>query len=209
METGAMAKKVAKKNVRTVKKRVVKKTVQRAVAKKSPSKAVKRKEMAVKKPVVKKPAPKPSKAAPPKAVEKPVSKEAVKSESGMTKQELKRFEKLLLDERNRLTGSIRTIEEASRMEAGRDKDGDLSSYAETGTDNFELETALNIASGESEWLRNIDEALQRIETGLYGICERCEQPIVKKRLEVFPSARYCIKCQAEYEKEHRNEVQAF
>ncbi|HPO14902.1 MAG TPA: TraR/DksA C4-type zinc finger protein [Candidatus Hydrogenedentes bacterium] len=205
-----MKKKVVKKNVRTAKKKDVKKMAQKAVTKKSTAKAVKRKAVAVKKPVAKpavKPAPKPSKAAPPKAVEKPAAKEAVKSESSMTKPELKKFEKLLLDERNRLTGSIRTIEEASRMEAGRDKDGDLASYAETGTDNFELETALNIASGESEWLRNIDEALQRIETGSYGICERCEQPIVKKRLEVFPSARYCIKCQSEYEKEHRNEAQ--
>ena len=127
-------------------------------------------------------------------------KEVSVSEGSMTKKEMQHFEKLLLDERARLLGSIRNIEEASRQEAGRDNNGDLTSYAETGTDNFELETALNIASGESEWLRNIADALRRIQEGTYGTCEMCELAILKKRLEVFPSARYCIKCQAEFEK---------
>jgi DnaK suppressor protein len=122
----------------------------------------------------------------------------------VVKKELPRFEKMLLDERARLLGSIRNIEEASRSEAGRDYSGDLSSYAETGTDNFELETALNIASGESEWIRNISDALRRIQEGVFGVCEMCEQPIAKKRLEAFPSARYCIKCQAETEKRRTN-----
>ena len=126
-------------------------------------------------------------------------KEVPVPDSSMTKKEVQRFEKMLLDERARLLGSIRNIEEASRQEAGRDNNGDLSSYAETGTDNFELETALNIASGESEWLRNIADALRRIEEGRFGVCEMCDQPILKRRLEVFPSARYCSKCQAEYE----------
>ncbi len=207
-----MKKKTVKKSVKAAKparvKKVVKKVVKKAVEKRKAAAVVKRKPAAPPKPASRPPA-KASSVAAPKTVEKIVRNATVKSEGSMTKAELKKFEKLLLDERTRLTGSIRNIEEASRSEAGRDKDGDLASYAETGTDNFELETALNIASGESEWLRNIDEALRRIESGEYGICERCEQPILKKRLEVFPSARYCIKCQSEFEKEHRNEVQVY
>lgn len=120
---------------------------------------------------------------------------------GMNKRDLKKFEKLLLDERDRLLGSIRSIEDASRHNSGRDSNGDLSSYAESGTDNFELETALNIATGESQWLRKNAYALRRIEEGTYGVCEMCEQPIPKKRLEVFPSAKYCVGCQSELEKE--------
>ncbi len=124
-----------------------------------------------------------------------------KSSVGITKREYKKFQELLLAERDRLVGSIRSIEDASRHESGRDHSGDLTSYAETGTDNFELETALNIASGESEWLKDVTEALQRIKEGSYGICEECEKEIPKKRLEVFPSAKYCVACKEKMEKQ--------
>lgn len=123
----------------------------------------------------------------------------------MVKKDFKKFEKLLHTERDRLSGSIRSIEEASRTDAGRDYNGDLTSYAETGTDNFELETALNIASGESVWLREISDALKRIEDGSYGTCEMCKEQIPRKRLEVFPSARYCVPCQSAMEKKKAQE----
>ena len=113
----------------------------------------------------------------------------------------KKFEKLLLGELNRLSDGIRNIEESALHESVRETTGDLYSYAETGTDNFERETALNIATGESERLKDVNDALQRITDGTYGVCEGCEEPILKKRLEAFPSARYCIKCQSKLEKE--------
>jgi len=122
----------------------------------------------------------------------------------MNKKDMKRFEKLLLVERDRLSGNIRKIEEASRHEAARDNSGDLAAYAEAGTDSFELETALHIASGESDWLADIAEALKKIEDGTYGNCEMCEKEIPVKRLEAFPSARNCIQCQEQIEKQrHR------
>ena len=122
----------------------------------------------------------------------------------LTKAELKKFESLLLEERDRLLGSIRNIEEASRTESGRDSGGDLASYAESGTDSFEMETALNIASGESKRLMDINDALNRIKNGTYGICEGSGKPIPKKRLEVFPAARYCVEYQEELEREQHN-----
>jgi DnaK suppressor protein len=44
-------------------------------------------------------------------------------------------------------------------------------------------------------LRMIDEALDRIESGDYGICLACDESIAEKRLNALPWARYCIKCQ--------------
>ena len=44
-------------------------------------------------------------------------------------------------------------------------------------------------------LRLINEALDRISSGDYGICLRCEQPIAPKRLKALPWARYCVPCQ--------------
>lgn len=120
----------------------------------------------------------------------------------LTKAELKRFEKMLIEERDRLMASIRNIQEESRTESARDNGADLASYAETGTDSFNLETALNIASTESQRLREIIDALDRIAKGTYGICEGSGKPIPKKRLEAFPSARYCVEYQAELEKEN-------
>ncbi len=120
----------------------------------------------------------------------------------MNKRDLKRFEKMLLAERARLLSSIRNIEATSRTESVHDNTGDLSSYAEIGTDSFGLETALNIAGAESERLIEVDEALKRIEDGTYGICEGSGKKIPKKRLEVMPTARYCIEYQEELEKQN-------
>jgi RNA polymerase-binding protein DksA len=119
----------------------------------------------------------------------------------MNKRDMKKFEQLLLSERSRLDGSIRSIEESSRHEQGRDSGGDFASYADSGTDNFERETALNIASGESDWLSEVSEALMRVQNGSYGKCEGCTEEIPRMRLEAFPSARFCISCQQEIEKE--------
>lgn len=119
----------------------------------------------------------------------------------MNNKEAKKYEKMLLNDLDRLSTGIRKIEESALHESVRETTGDLYSYAETGTDNFERETALNIATNESARLHDVTDALKRIEDGTYGICEGCEEPILKKRLEVFPAARYCIKCQSKIEKD--------
>lgn len=118
----------------------------------------------------------------------------------MNKRDMKKFEALLMAELAHLSEGIRKIEESTLYETSFENKGDLSSYAEVGTDNFERETALNIASGESEWLQNVKDALHRIEDRTYGKCEGCKDEIPRKRLEAFPSARYCIACQSEFEK---------
>jgi len=119
----------------------------------------------------------------------------------MNKKDAKKFEKMLVDELNRLSEGIRNIEESALYQSVRETTGDLYSYAETGTDNFERETALNIATGETERLRDVIDALKKVEGDTYGICEGCEEAIPKKRLEVFPAARYCIQCKSKIEKE--------
>ena len=54
-------------------------------------------------------------------------------------------------------------------------------------------------------LRLIEEALDRLESGDYGACLACEEPIAEKRLRALPWARYCVTCQecngAELERE--------
>lgn len=53
---------------------------------------------------------------------------------------------------------------------------------------------------ENQDLREIELALRRIENGLYEICEDCEDPIPRGRLDVKPTAKRCVDCQEDFEK---------
>lgn len=120
----------------------------------------------------------------------------------MNKREIKKYEKMLEDEWSRLTTGIRRLEEDTLYQPATDNTAsDLTSYAEVGTDNFERETALRVASGESARLQEVSDALERAKSGTYGDCEGCGAVIPKKRLDVFPAARYCIDCQSKIERD--------
>ena len=72
--------------------------------------------------------------------------------------------------------------------------------AELGTETFERElelTTLTVVEGE---LREIDDALRRLDHGTYGICEECGKSIDEARMEAVPWARYCVVDQARLEK---------
>jgi len=55
-------------------------------------------------------------------------------------------------------------------------------------------------------LRQIDQALVRVDEGGYGICEECGEKIDKKRLEILPFTPYCVHCQRRIEEEDRRRV---
>ena len=61
---------------------------------------------------------------------------------------------------------------------------------------FERQHAAALLDAAREQLAAIDAALQRLETGRYGICERCGQPIGEERLAARPTAVTCIRCAA-------------
>lgn len=44
-------------------------------------------------------------------------------------------------------------------------------------------------------LKNVNIALEKIDKGTYGICEKCHKKIPKERLEVSPEARFCLNCE--------------
>ena len=54
---------------------------------------------------------------------------------------------------------------------------------------------LNRNTIDMKLLREISDALRRIDSGHYGVCLECEEPISGKRLEAVPWARYCVTCQ--------------
>jgi RNA polymerase-binding transcription factor DksA len=75
--------------------------------------------------------------------------------------------------------------------------------ADAGSDAYDRDFALSLLSQEQDSLYEINEALKRLETGTYGICEISNKPIPHARLEALPFTRYTVECQAELEKRNR------
>lgn len=48
--------------------------------------------------------------------------------------------------------------------------------------------------------RTLKDALDSVEKGTYGICNRCQEPISAERLAILPDTKYCVKCQDEIER---------
>ncbi len=59
--------------------------------------------------------------------------------------------------------------------------------------------SIRLRERETKLLGKIDEALERIEDGTYGVCEVCEGKIKEKRLQARPVTTMCIKCKTEQE----------
>ena len=114
----------------------------------------------------------------------------------LTDAEIQSFRALLLQKRSQIVGDVNEMEDKALKKPMLDASGDLSSMpihmADLGTDNYEQEFALGLMDGERKLLREIDDALQRIEQGVYGICEQTGKPIPKARLRAQPWARYCV-----------------
>ena len=55
--------------------------------------------------------------------------------------------------------------------------------------------SLRLNSLDYGQLRLVEEALDRVRSGDFGVCLACEQPIPPKRLQALPWARYCVPCQ--------------
>jgi RNA polymerase-binding transcription factor DksA len=65
---------------------------------------------------------------------------------------------------------------------------------------YNKQILLTLNENERMRLRELDEALDRIGGGTYGVCEECGEPIGLKRLEVRPVAKYCVPCLTKLEK---------
>ena len=110
--------------------------------------------------------------------------------------DLKKFREMLLQKRREILRNVNEFEDEALKKSRLDASGDLSCMpihmADLGTDNYEQEFALGLMDSERKLLREIDEALGRIEKKTYGTCEGTGKPIPKARLRAQPWARYCV-----------------
>ena len=66
--------------------------------------------------------------------------------------------------------------------------------ADAGTKTFEREQEISLANGILDRIRQVERALERLESGGYGWCENCGAAIPAERLAAFPSATLCVTC---------------
>jgi RNA polymerase-binding transcription factor DksA len=125
----------------------------------------------------------------------------------VTEKDLKVLETRLLEQRKLILKEMGHLENTVLKVNQRDSSGDLSGYsfhmADAGTDAMEREKAFLFASAEGRTLMEIDEALRRLYRGEYGVCESCNQPIARARLEAMPDARLCLSCKEKEERAQR------
>jgi DnaK suppressor protein len=108
----------------------------------------------------------------------------------MNKTELKKYQKRLLELRTEL---------AKEYTSDRDQSiADLDDGAEDSIDfavnSYTKEFLMSLSSMKREQILAIEDALRRIRSGEYGVCQECGVEIGKKRLTAVPWAQFCLKC---------------
>jgi DnaK suppressor protein len=117
----------------------------------------------------------------------------------MRKRDKDKFRALLLDIRKNVLREIRQdVKEGREGEAGEGRD----TY-DIASDERDREINLLLGDRERRKLQMIDDALHRVESDEYGVCEECGGEIAHGRLEAMPFSRLCVTCQSEFEQAQR------
>ena len=112
---------------------------------------------------------------------------------------MKTIKEMLLKKREDLVLEIARRSKASTESAAQDIGDILDSVSEERTRELDL----ILTDREKRKLAQIDDAIDRIEENLYGLCEECGVKIPKARLKVLPFAKYCVECQEKTEREEK------
>lgn len=118
---------------------------------------------------------------------------------GLSERENKILEikkKLIAQKNALLAGASGTLQELPAQTTFPDLGDQASAEAER---SF----MLRLRGREQRLLKKIEDAIERIEQGVFGICERCKTQIDIKRLEARPVATLCIECKTEQEEEEK------
>ncbi len=113
----------------------------------------------------------------------------------MKKTESKVYKQQLVHLRARLRGDVTAMADAALNGKESGKSARMPIHmADIGTDNFEQEFTLSLLASEEDTLGMIESALERIEDGVYGLCQGCGSSILKTRLNALPYTPFCVKC---------------
>ena len=112
----------------------------------------------------------------------------------------------LLDLRDDLVDAVSGMARDTIRNApeGSEASGSGQHQGDAGSDAYDRDFALSVLAKEQDALYEIEQALRRIASGSYGICEMSSRKIPQARLEAIPFARLTVECQAQWEKEYGN-----
>jgi DnaK suppressor protein len=128
-----------------------------------------------------------------------VTTAAATSSKALTKKELKKFQELLEEKRKLVLDRARQM-----MSEGMVLDtNDLPDEMDLAASEYIQSMDFRLRGREKSLLSKLDQSLKKIEDGTFGMCESCEEPIGKKRLEARPETSLCIKCKEDQEREER------
>ncbi len=105
-----------------------------------------------------------------------------------------RLRRLLEDEKARLQGDIEHISSIKYRRIASSNH-----MAETATAAYDQASNQALLDQLRHRLQRVQRALAKFESGTYGYCENCGQPIDFARLKALPDARFCLQCQRERE----------
>lgn len=117
----------------------------------------------------------------------------------MKAKDLEKFEKILLEKRDKLLRNAQqTLESEMTLDAS-----DLPDEMDLASSEYLQSFQFRLRGRERTFLSKIDKALIKIKDGTFGTCEECSEPIHPKRLEARPETTLCIKCKEEQEREEQ------
>ncbi len=124
-------------------------------------------------------------------------------------EDVQEFRTALLMLQARIKGDVEQLEEDAFSAAEGGDHGSTNHMAEMGTDAWEIDVSMRFVESDQEVLSEIADALNRIEAGVFGLCESCVESgvvgrkacIPKSRLKAIPYARNCISCERKREQE--------
>jgi len=123
----------------------------------------------------------------------------IRDESKVPKQWLP-FYQTLMSLRNALKGSIGE-RSSETIGASARESGELSiNSSDAGTETFDRDLALSMVANDHEALEEIEDAIDRIFAGTYGICLETQKPINKNRLKAVPFTRFSVEGQNQFER---------
>jgi RNA polymerase-binding protein DksA len=116
----------------------------------------------------------------------------------MKKTDLQRYRGQLETLRSRMRSEANAVAQQARSASSGHAAGELSNapyhLADIGTEEFLHDMNAALVENEQRLVNEVRAALERMEQGAYGLCERCGKPVAKARLDAMPYARFCIKC---------------
>lgn len=109
--------------------------------------------------------------------------------------ELEKIRVALTERRDELQAEYdQTLAEITELQRDRLADSGGDDQADTGTKTFEREQEITLANSILERINQVERALERVDDGHYGNCEKCGNAIPVERLAAYPSATLCVTC---------------